>query len=145
MHPTWAATGHHPGTHKYPMCCRTPAVAQHGSQPAALRCPWGSSMQLCTGSPALTAIKPSAHQSFPMVTCWQGQASCAHAAATSKETASRGACTMPVACAHCVMLDGKRMDRTGGGWGTGRHSPTRMRMHTSSAMRAPGLSVADTT
>lgn len=39
----------------------------------------------------------------------------------------------------------RRRDRTGGCRGTGGHSPTRMRTHTSSAMRAPGLSVADTT
>lgn len=44
-----------------------------------------------------------------------------------------------------VMLMEWSWDRTGRTWGTGRHSPTRMRTQTSSAMRAPGLSVADTT
>lgn len=162
----------HAGSTHPPSAATRLLWAQHGSWQAALgsclsrqgasqqlsRLCWAASHLPGTGSSALAAVWSPArrscgkHGSFPVGSPWQGL----RFMPPMLQLPGRRPRQRSLLCAHStvpkhlpahihVMLMEWSWDRTGRTWGTGRHSPTRMRTQTSSAMRAPGLSVADTT
>lgn len=119
---------------------------------------WGTARQPASSSPVPAGQQCAAVHREPCFGCCQAQrrlelpdghplaglgflpARCSYQQGDSEQRSlhrARGLCSL---CDAGWRGDGQdRRSR-----GTGEHSPTRMRMHTSSAMRAPGLSVADT-